>query len=1160
MKFEDYTNNPISKKTEPKAHKVYQSVQTKPTRVLEREKPNFYQTMGQNENLAILQRNLGNCLSIIDDEVMKGYITKLSDLPIVTPNNEVLKHLNPIYFFKISEMVYQEDEFFMPKLETVFHSLSNKKCTLVLMVKSDGKSNHLYLGVRPTKFNHSTQTMFQVLKSTFSGMFPGSKLEDVVDEKEKREIQTFDERCISSMTCVADYKQEKQKLTNKDFIQGLEKFIDSMQGKAYTAIFIANNLEHSELMEIRHEYEEIGTQISPFVNLQFQVSTNTGKSVSDGESRGSTNTISYGQTEGKNWNISNGEGESVGTSTSSTTSNTRGESTGISTGETDTKGDSDSISESTSVSVSIAKNTNAGINIPFVSASKGISTGVNIGRSKGTSHSESTSHSVNKTLSHGLNHSLTDSTGYGESKNKSTTKTYGIGSQMSENYSVGNSFNLVDSKTLTDSFGQSEGIILNATNMTLNTTLERLKTQLDRMNECESFGMWRFSAYFLGEGRYITETAANIYQSVVSGVKSGVEKTAINTWDNNGEIATYLKHFLHPVFEYKGFTYDGERTVFVDPTSLVSTSELALHMCLPQHSIQGVPVIKHAVFGQEVRNNIRSNSKELKIGKIFHMGQTTDMEVNLDCASLTMHTFVTGSTGMGKSNAVYTILDRLRSRHNIPFLVIEPAKGEYKHVFGQYTNVEVYGTNPKCSKLLQINPFKFPEGIHVLEHIDRLIEIFNVCWPMYAAMPAILKDAILGAYEKCGWDLVNSENRYHNQLFPTFLDLEEELVQVIEHSAYAQEMKSNYMGSLLTRVKSLTNGLYGQIFGVKEIDNTQLFDKNTIVDLSRVKSSETKSFIMGILVMRLSEHREAYTDGMNLPLRHITVLEEAHNILKRTSTEQSMEGANIAGKSVEMISNAIAEMRTYGEAFLIADQSPNAVDISAIRNTNTKIIMRLPDEMDRRSAGKAAGLNEEQIEEVAKLPRGVAVVYQSEWIEPILCKVDRFSGKEELFYYGESSKIEIDKKQFFTELLKFLLCARVKSKALPNISYIDEQLPNISLSTKQKIELTQLLKEYQVFHKIHLWEDGRFSELSQFVVELFSHNFSVDHLIKTVSSYTELNRKLMEYIEEQTVNLPELLKFNICQCFMKEYSKQNEYTLKIYSKWKQEMIERGKVL
>ena len=41
-----------------------------------------------------------------------------------------------------------------------------------------------------------------------------------------------------------------------------------------------------------------------------------------------------------------------------------------------------------------------------------------------------------------------------------------------------------------------------------------------------------------------------------------------------------------------------------------------------------------------------------------------------------------------------------------------------------------------------------------------------------------------------------------------------------------------------------------------------------------------------------------------------------------------------------MITNGIAEMRTYGEGFIIVDQFPNLLDPSAIRNTNTKIILR----------------------------------------------------------------------------------------------------------------------------------------------------------------------------------------------------------------------------
>src|SRR5690606_21625841 len=143
-------------------------------------------------------------------------------------------------------------------------------------------------------------------------------------------------------------------------------------------------------------------------------------------------------------------------------------------------------------------------------------------------------------------------------------------------------------------------------------------------------------------------------------------------------------------------------------------------------------------------------NKSIELGVIRHLWNDLPQKVNLDINNLASHVFISGSTGSGKSNTVYELMSQLQEK-NIPFLVIEPTKGEYKHVFGHLENVHVFSTNPSQASLLKINPFKFPKSIHVLEHIDRLVEIFNVCWSMYAAMPAVLKDAILQAYEASGW-------------------------------------------------------------------------------------------------------------------------------------------------------------------------------------------------------------------------------------------------------------------------------------------------------------------------------------------------------------------------------------------------------------------------
>ena len=49
------------------------------------------------------------------------------------------------------------------------------------------------------------------------------------------------------------------------------------------------------------------------------------------------------------------------------------------------------------------------------------------------------------------------------------------------------------------------------------------------------------------------------------------------------------------------------------------------------------------------------------------------------------------------------------------------------------------------------------------------------------------------------------------------------------------------------------------------------------------------------------------------------VLEEAHNIFQSKSDKNSEGGENISGKSVQMLSECIAEMRGYGQGIFIVE-------------------------------------------------------------------------------------------------------------------------------------------------------------------------------------------------------------------------------------------------
>ena len=681
-----------------------------------------------------------------------------------------------------------------------------------------------------------------------------------------------------------------------------------------------------------------------------------------------------------------------------------GGSAGVSTHMDATVGLDQSIStgRTTSLSKAIAEGTSevntatSGTSTAYaVSAMSGHSTATGVGTALAQTAGTSFAKTVGRTLTSSTGRAITN----GLAKAVGTAKNTSLGANVGANFAR--------SSSVTATIGKNEGITQNFANFEIIHALEVLKEQMKRYETGTALGMWDFAAYVLSDDFNVANNVAHSYLALTQGDESYMSDCAVNLWRNDTDadkdrargICEYLLDLRHPQFGLSPALVENDSTFLVYPAAVTATAtlsgkELAYSLNFPRKSIAGLPVFECAEFGRNISIFEILDSKpdsHLHLGKIFHMHSVEPVDVNLSMNSLASHTFITGSTGAGKSNTVYHILDAARDE-GIHFLVVEPAKGEYKNVFGNDDDVSVYGTNPKLTSLLRINPFSFPDDIHVLEHMDRLVELFNVCWPMYAAMPAVLKSAVEKSYTDCGWDLISSTNKYDKGIYPDFSDVARNIKTIIDSSEYDNENKGAYKGSLLTRLQSLTTGINGLIFSSDELSGEELFEKNVIIDLSRVGSSETKSLIMGMIVLKLQEFRMTSNVPMNSSLRHVTVLEEAHNLLKRTSVEQPTESSNILGKSVEMLANAIAEMRTYGEGFIIADQAPGLMDMSVIRNTNTKIIMRLPDQSDRELVGKAANLNDDQIKELAMLPCGVAAVYQNEWIQPVLCKVDEHVG------------------------------------------------------------------------------------------------------------------------------------------------------------------------
>lgn len=1023
----------------------------------------------------VQNRELSEALENAANIINKNYLSGLDELEIASPAGEDLDIdiVRCGKFYKLKKLVRNKKENFLDKLITIANVVCSVEGTLATVIHSDGVETDYYIGIISKNYragNARNKAVRAASAAAFSGAvrgnFTGSDLR-LLDEEETKEMRRriFDEKAeaVSAISgIVALRSRDTREITG--YVQGIENLTNSLRGKKYSILMIADSISTDRLQCMKQGYEMIYTQLSAF--LKTVVTVNESDQI----------TISGSQTIGI------------------------------------TKGITEGISRTQSSGSVHSRNfgMNAGVHIAPMGV--GAAFGISAGTSNGTTKGES----------------------------------FGTSSTSSEQTTRQNSSSAARSS------GTGKSLQTSLENRSIRELLERIDLHIKRLSLCESFGAFDCAAYIISESNEDTLAVSSNYNALMRGEESFAQASHISIWNENSikqikgndswkmvrqkdELLNYLRSFVHPRF----YLNSGKK-ITVTPASQISGKELAIQFGLPKKSINGLTVVEMAPFG---RNPSWEEGEQLGIGHLYYMGEKENTRVNLNLNSLASHMFITGSTGTGKSNAVCQILAGLLAKQ-IPFLVIEPAKGEYKYIFGGRSDVNVFGTNSKKTRLLRINPFQFPDDIHVLEHIDRLIEIFNVCWPMYAAMPAVLKEAVERAYRIAGWDLDESINRYPIPLYPSFQDVLEELYTVVNESDFSAELKGNYIGALVTRVKSLTNGIVGQIFVSEEIGSSTLFDSNTIVDLSRIASIETKAMIMGILVMKLQEHRMT-GGGINQPLRHVTVLEEAHNLLKGTSSEQLTEGSNILGKSVEMLSQSIAEMRTYGEGFLIVDQAPGLLDRSVIRNTNTKMILRLPDMSDRELCGRAADLNSDQITELAKLPTGVAALYQNNWIEPILCKFRKYEADEKEFAFVPEKSIHKERRLKET-LIRCLLCDCVGERVEYSIDDLKERVSFSELPVKAKRKVLECLEN----------PDKDMDRVKAAVSSLFR----TEDLLKAASvepCIEKWNGSLWRQLDFDFTNLDSAYQNVVLQCILKEKCENDSELEPVYNKWTTYMRGEG---
>ncbi len=618
--------------------------------------------------------------------------------------------------------------------------------------------------------------------------------------------------------------------------------------------------------------------------------------------------------------------------------------------------------------------------------------------SEGISSSYGTSHTTGKSGSKGgsqgtgahagsfgFNSGSCWNTGWNTSDGTTNSTSTTTGTQKSKGDSEQNG----DSHTT----GSSRTVNLTREIKMVQNSMQRLDAEIQRIETNRGFGMWNCCCYVVADDMTVTSTCASSLHSLLSGDAAYGGSSYINSWNchsqrqNAANFLTSISYMCHPQLLYQPVSGSSVAPQMITPAMMVSGRDLPTLLNLPRRSVSGVQVTTMAEFGRNFPREFKPR-RPMRFGNVMHMGRTEKTEMLFDLDRFSSHCFICGASGSGKSNTTYNLLQEFYT-NGIPFLVIEPAKGEYKMEFAGMPGMQIFTCKPDNFRMLAINPFEFHRSVHIKEHLDHLNSVVTTCWPLYGPMPAMLKEAFEEAYIACGWDLELSERVLKvGKEFPTFADVLPAIERIIDNSTYSAEARGDYKGALCMRIRMLMTGFEGMIFDhTWGVSDAELFNQNTVVDLSNIGNPETRALIMGMLIIKLREYRFATHTATNSQLKHITVLEEAHNILKRCSHETSQDSGNVQGAAVGALVACIAELRSCGEGFLIIDQSPGAVDEAALKNTAIKIAMRLPEKSDCEAIGNTMGLTEEQMRELTRFDKGVAAVFHEGWEEAVLGKM-----------------------------------------------------------------------------------------------------------------------------------------------------------------------------